>query len=563
MFAARGAFLLAIYMNTIKYFVKRYMPNKVHIIASNLKSTLNYYKYFKILKNLYYSVSSNDIGNERIVFNLVRSHAEGPLFFESFLATKLHELGAKTNILIDDGVLRHHDSVQYQDFIKINDVVFRTKIASNFLKRIPLYKKYSEFIDRNGLKEVSLIADSFIKKNKYFYKNINLKPYIDSSVIRYFKSAIGFPEKECGYNKIFKICTENAVISILVALKVEELLNPDIIITSHGIYSTWGPFYKYFKQKGRKVITYGFSGCINNGVIFSKKGLVTNKHDDGFFNSYKDKIDIRVAKENIKNVFNKRFKGESDDLIRYNNFTNNNNILRKVKDVIEGRKAFALFPNVFWDASLTNTNSIFNSPEEWIIETIKYFMKRKDKILIIRVHPSETIFTRTCIGIKEIIESKIKKDISNINNIQFIPSNNSLISYSLFPYIKGAIVYNGTIGLEAMYKNIPVFIAGKAPYSNKGFSIDFKNKEEYFQAFNKPEKILKYQEYNKENLIKFLFYYFTLNEIPLSFLNEKKPAYPKLNYIPSMILNDKNLKYIAETILDKHDFFQEWHWNES
>ena len=126
----------------------------------------------------------------------------GILFFESSLAIKLQELGAKTNILIDDGILRHHDAIQYQDFFKINNLYFKTKMASNFVKRLSLYKKYSEFIDRNELKEVSLMADSLIKKGKYFYKNINLKPYIDSSMIRYFKSAIGFLEREREYNSI-------------------------------------------------------------------------------------------------------------------------------------------------------------------------------------------------------------------------------------------------------------------------------------------------------------------------------------------------------------------------
>ena len=401
-----------------------------------------------------------------------------------------------------------------------------------------------------------------IKNENYFYKDINLKPYIDASLVRFYQTAAGFTGKESNYDKIERICTENAIISTLVASKVEELLNPDIIITSHGIYSTWGPFYEYFKKKQKKVITYGFSGYINNGVIFSKKGLVANRCDDGFFDACKSKIDINLAVRSVKNIFNKRFRGKSADLTLYGNFTEDNNLLRKIKNIACRRKVFALFPNVLWDNSLTNTKNIFSSLVESLIETIRFFMRQDDKVLIIRAHPSEANFMRARISSKEIIESKINKNISDIKNIIYIPSNNSLKSYSLFPFIKGGVVYNGTIGLEMMYKKIPVLIAGEAPYSNKGFTIDFKNKKEYFQAFNQVEKILEYQEKNRESLIKFLFFYFKLNEIPLSFYSKKKRCTPKLNIAPELILEDRNLKHIAETILDKKEFFQGWFWNE-
>lgn len=545
-----------------KYFIKKYTPN-LYKAGSNLKYKYFFYQYFKILKKLDSLIPPGKIGDKKIVFNLVRSYFPGILFFESSLAIKLREYGAKVNVLIDNGILRHHDTVQYESFVKDNNFIpTEIKFTNNILKKISLYKEYSELINKKEVMDISLIADSLIKNKKYFYKDINLKPYIDASLVRFYQTAAGFTEKENNYDKIDRICTENAIISVLIASKVEELLNPNIIITSHGIYSTWGPFYEYFKQKQKKVITYDFSGYINNGVVFSKKGLVTNKCDDGFFDARKDKININLAVKSNKDIFDKRFRGKSADLALYGKFTEDNSLLRKIKDIAYKRKIFAIFPNVLWDNSLTNTKNLFSSAVEWLIETIRFFMRQEDKVLIIRVHPSEGNFMRTRIGIKEIIESKINKNISKIKNIIYIPSNNSFKSYSLFPFIKAGIIYNGTIGLEMMYKKIPVLIAGKAPYSNKGFTIDLKNKKEYFDAFDQTDKILEYQEKNRETLIKFLFNYFMLNEIPLSFYSKKKQYTPKLNVTPELILEDKNLKYIAETILDKKDFFQGWFWNE-
>ena len=546
----------------MKYFIKKHIT-KIYIIASNLKYKYFFYQYYKILKKLDSLVPPNKIKGKRIVFNLVRSYAVGPLFFESSFAIKLREYGAKVNVVIDGNILKHHDTVQYEGFVKNNNLKFpKIKICNNFLKKISLYKEYSEFINKKELVDISSMAESLIKRKNYFYKNINLKPYIDASLVRFYQSAVGFTEKESNYNKIERIFTENAILSALIASKVEEFLHPDIIITSHGIYSTWGPFYEYFKQKNKEVINYGFSGYINNGFSFSKRGLVANGSDDGFFNKYKDKIDLSDAEKSIKDIFDRRFNGKSADLTSYGNFTEDDNLLRKIKNIASRKKVFVLFPNVLWDNSLTDVNNIFNSPIEWLTETIKFFEKEEDKLLVIRDHPAGASSMKTRVSIREIVKSEFGKDVSDIKNLIFIPSDNPIKSYFLFTVIKAGIVYNGTIGLEMMYKKIPVLIAGKAPYSFKGFTMDFETKEEYFQIFNKVEKILEFQEKNRDILIKFLFYHFVLNEIPLSFYNKKKRWTPKLDMAPKSIFRDKNLKYIAETILKKHDFFQEWYWNE-
>ena len=415
---------------SIKNITKKYMPN-LYKTACNLKYEYFFYQCFKILKKIDSIIPTSKIEDKRIVFNLIRSYAIGPLFFESSLAIKLREYGVKVNVLIDDGILRTHDTIQYDTFIENKNLISpKMKITNNFLKKISLYKLYSEFIEVDELKNVKTSSELLIRENNFYYNNINLKPYIEASVIRFFQLAEDFPERgEAEYSKILKICTENAIISTLIASKVEELLHPEIIVTSHGIYSTWGPFYEYFKKKGKKVIAYGFSNFINNGVVFSKIGIIANKIDDRFFDIHKNKIDLKLAKKNIETIFNKRFIGKSIDLIQ-NNFVLNNNILKNIKNVTQEKDAFALFPNVLWDASLTDTKSIFNSQVEWIIETIKYFEKQDNKVLIIRAHPSESKHMRSRIGVKEIIESKIKLHIKDPtgNYLLFFPRLRSLTS---------------------------------------------------------------------------------------------------------------------------------------
>jgi len=547
--------------------MKKLLKERVPIlyrIGTNIKFIADSYKYFKVLQDLnkLLSSQSGSCHSKKIIFNQVRAFAMPVIFFESSLAAKLSLMGADAKVLIDDGVLKCYDTASCTDAISDHDLKFRGGFAKRFLNNLPLYKPYSAFVSMADLKQTTFLAKKMIGEDRYIYLEIDLWPFIESSMVRFFKSAIGFVKDEPDYKQVLKLYTENAINSCLVASKVDSMLKPDIIVTSHAIYSTWGPFYEYFKRRGKRVITYGFSGYKNNGVIFSQKGLVANRCDDGFFEAYQDKIDLSLVNKAVKEFFDKRFKGESADLKVFGNYTENDKLLKKLQCRTDKKQVFAMFPNVLWDNSLTGADSIFQSQVEWLLETVTFFSKENDKALILRAHPAEASWMKPRVSVRDILESKLGTSVENIKNIIFISPDTPIRSYSLFPMIKAGIIYNGTIGLEMLYKNIPCIIAGKAPYSNTGFTVSIENKTDYFDAFTKISTIQQYQEKHRELLIKYLFYYFYLNEIPLSFLDENKLRTPRRNVDPMSILKDENLEHIADAILGQKDFFQSWLFNE-
>lgn len=547
--------------------MKKLLKERVPIlyrIGTNIKFIADSYKYFKVLQDLnkLLSSQSGSCHSKKIIFNQVRAFAMPVIFFESSLAAKLSLMGADAKVLIDDGVLKCYDTASCTDAISDHDLKFRGGFAKRFLNNLPLYKPYSAFVSMADLKQTTFLAKKMIGEDRYIYLEIDLWPFIESSMVRFFKSAIGFVKDEPDYKQVLKLYTENAINSCLVASKVDSMLKPDIIVTSHAIYSTWGPFYEYFKRRGKRVITYGFSGYKNNGVIFSQKGLVANRCDDGFFEAYQNKIDLSLVNKAVKEFFDKRFKGESADLKVFGNYTENDKLLKKLQCRTDKKQVFAMFPNVLWDNSLTGADSIFQSQVEWLLETVTFFSKENDKALILRAHPAEASWMKPRVSVRDILESKLGTSVENIKNIIFISPDTPIRSYSLFPMIKAGIIYNGTIGLEMLYKNIPCIIAGKAPYSNTGFTVSIENKTDYFDAFTKISTIQQYQEKHRELLIKYLFYYFYLNEIPLSFLDENKLRTPKRNVDPMSILKDENLEHIADAILGQKDFFQSWLFNE-
>lgn len=178
----------------MKNFAKNNCP-LFYRVGSNIKFIIDCYGYFRLLKEtIQYSYNTNR-NRKRIIFHLARPYALSHLFLKSVIGVKLSQYGCNVKVLFDEGILKHHDTYTLDDVIQDDDYEVRGNIATMFLDKLPIYLKYSEFIKNKDLNDSSLLAKSMIKKKNYVYSGINLKPYIQSSLIRFFRSAECFIEE--------------------------------------------------------------------------------------------------------------------------------------------------------------------------------------------------------------------------------------------------------------------------------------------------------------------------------------------------------------------------------
>lgn len=173
---------------------------------------------------------------------------------------------------------------------------------------------YSDLINRDALEnELKIILKKQWPDNIGRYKDIDVFEHIRASIVQLQKSALGYENKINNYNIFLDICVRNAMISLIIAESVENKYHPDIIFTSHGIYSTYGPFSQFFKNLGRKVITRSFADYNPGSVVLAKDGLAANRQADNSFNHLKNKIDFRVAKEFADKKMEERVSYSSPD----------------------------------------------------------------------------------------------------------------------------------------------------------------------------------------------------------------------------------------------------------
>lgn len=129
-----------------------------------------------------------------------------------------------------------------------------------------------------------------------------------------------------------------------------------------------------------------------------------------------------------------------------------------------------IFAHVFSDAPHSSEEMLFRDYYEWLIETLKFAATQKHIAWVVRPHPSSKVYGE---------QGAIEK---SADNIFFFPEE---VSTSTLPDIADLLVtVQGTAGLEFSCLGLPVVVAGKAFYSEWGFTYEPKTKEEYFSLLS-------------------------------------------------------------------------------
>jgi hypothetical protein len=346
--------------------------------------------------------------------------------------------------------------------------------SSEFLKTTGIpYATYKSYITDEEIENIKNKVSQLSKDKcqNFIYKDVEVGVLSKNATIRYFKGAIDPDEKY--YLSVLHSELINSIIAIDVAEKILKKEKPDILISTHLGYSSWGSFAEYFAQKNVR-ICYPGGGYKKNviGFDFNIRGDTDRKFKKYYEEYRKKKALTKKEDEELQEFLDKRFKGKEGDTATYG-YEN-----KEIKDELNTKKyklTYAIFPNVAWDSSLLIANRVFNDVYEWVEYTIEQFVDKPDYQLIVKIHPGE-LSHQSENTVHDYIKYKFKK---LPENIKIIPLGTKISPYSLFSKIDVGLIYNGTTGLEMTLYGLPVIVTGLARYGRKGFTYDVSTKQEY------------------------------------------------------------------------------------
>ena len=387
---------------------------------------------------------------------------------------------------------------------------------------------------------------------KLEYKGILIGDLVVASTVRTFLSNGPEWDNPEFVNTIIKVLNSVQILIVQYNKMLDEV-SPDKLVMSHGIYVSWGILFRLARKRGIPVDVYGSSYRKNSLRFYhnTPNAPIPAGEWEKFKSIDLNNIEMKILDSYISS--RETHKDDNISLFDENNYTPSHisNFLSKYKD----KKIFCLFTNIAWDAFAFSEEKRFESMNQWIKETIDYFNTRNDAALIIKAHPAE-IYHKTP------IKYRVRTFVNTLklnNNILLITEKEKIKPFWLYNKIDFGLIHISTVGIEMALQNIPVLTSGaNGHYSNKGFTIDPKSKEEYFNKLSQlaTNKLVFLPDINAAK--KYMYFRFFREAIDFNVITIDNPS--SINSINIDTLEDlekgknKSLDIICHGILNNGEF---------
>ncbi len=203
------------------------------------------------------------------------------------------------------------------------------------------------------------------------------------------------------------------------------------------------------------------------------------------------------------------------------------------------RKCAFIFPHITWDAPFSWGENLFDTYEQWLVETVRAAC-RNDKVnWVIRIHPANVgkqMKEQYCGEPAEL--TTLRKLMAALPpHVFLMPAENEISTFSLFALMDYCLTVRGTIGIEAASFGIPVVTAGTGRYDRRGFTVDSASRGQYLDRLGRIQDIPPLAPPARELAERFAYGIFVLRPFPLQTISLEfdKEYSPKDNFTKSRI----------------------------
>lgn len=297
----------------------------------------------------------------------------------------------------------------------------------------------------------------------------------------------------------------------------------DTCVAHHGVYVPQGLLVDIARKHGTRLVTWN---------IAYRAGSFIFSHDDSYHFTLMDEPVNQwdglawngSLQSTLDDYMLSRASG-AKDWISYQDGVGESAAEMKSKYGIDFAKpTVSAFTNVLWDAQVFYQSNAFPSMLDWLFETVRYFDRRRDLQLVIRVHPAEVL---NPLKSRQTAVAELAREFPQLPpNVYVIPPEARVNSYAVARNSNAAIIYGTKMGIELSYMGIPTIVAGESWARNKGFTLDADSQETYFALLDSLPLPGRLDDARTRRAAKYAYHFFFRRTIPLEFLTVKKGAWP-------------------------------------
>lgn len=318
--------------------------------------------------------------------------------------------------------------------------------------------------------------------------------------------------------------------ALVTAISVKRLFEQekfDVAVFHHGIYVPQGIIGEVARQMGVRVVNWN-PAYRKNCFIFSHGDTYHHTLMDEPVSAWEDIDWTAEREETISRYLHSRWQGEND-WIRFteNPFFEKDRIVKEI-GCDTNRPIIGCLTNVMWDAQLHYPANAFPNMLEWLLHTVRYFEKRPDLQLVIRIHPAEI---RGSVPTRQPVVEELNMCFPTLPaNVFVVPPESNISTYVLAELCDSVIIYGTKTGVELTSVGIPVIVAGEAWIRNKGVTSDAESIAGYEAILNELPSKNRLNVEVTSRAKKYAYHFFFRRMIPVGIF-EKGPGWPPYRFV--------------------------------
>ncbi|MDD3870386.1 MAG: hypothetical protein PHN58_08100 [Candidatus Cloacimonetes bacterium] len=508
-----------------------------------------FYEFSKIIKGNTFNHEISD--NGIILITPIRISPVSNLF--EGLIGKFYQLKGE-----EVKVLMCNQSVEYcENFTKFHNKNIACALCKKEQQRFSKFFKLNaikanECVSLDEIKDIKKLINerNFNRKEDFYFDDIDFYNAITSAVMRHtLKSEI--------YGNIYllKKYAFTAFFYSRVISNLNKNLKIKTLISSHGIYSTWGSIIDTCKKLNIYSIVWG-RGYIGQGNLLF--GNNNSYHEEFIYEKpiYNKEDKVTEVENEVLSYYKKKMEPDSKvDFINYYKDLQQNND-KEGMDLSEIAKlykiVFGMYTNIPWDGEMLKPTENFPTTRIFVKSVIEWFDKNPECLLIIRAHPAEV--SREEGKGTETFQDLLLSEFKILpKNVIFIKPDSSITSYFVSNIADANILFGSTMSLELAIQKKVVIQGGKNEVSFKNIVYDAHDKVTLYKYLDKvksKELCVTDEMYN--NALKYGYYWIKKRHIKDTSVVLDKLLFQEYTFDNTEeFLNDEMLNFVTKKISNK------------
>ncbi len=281
-----------------------------------------------------------------------------------------------------------------------------------------------------------------------------------------------------------------AMSSANAAQDIVTTLKPDLVLSVDPGYSPRGELFDICLAAGIETITW--NAAHKNNTLMLKRYRQANRdvHPASLSSEtwrdlktkpWADRDRERVRQELIESYQSGEWYSEVGT--QFHATGQDEAEVRRALGLDEGKKTAVIFPHIFWDGTFFYGTDLFESYEEWFVETMKVACANSHINWIVKIHPANLVKNaRDGVGSEPSELTAIRSLGEAVPpHVRIIQPDSRMSTLSLYSVTDYCVTVRGTVGIEAASFGIPVLTAGTGRYDRRGFTIDSDSRAQYIE----------------------------------------------------------------------------------